>query len=554
MKRKAAHGKLWLPEGFRFTTGSVPTPAYGPGAIRKCPEGEENKQNIKNAWKALEFVPSTAPGNDEEFQTEDFASEDECPKAKKIKQEKVDNRQWTQQHYDAVQLENNLTPPHQDNFSDADTVNAKGPGGFTPLMLTANTQHAVQNASIIIDDLLKKGADINLQTDHNGETALHLAAINGRADVVEKLLSVQADPNIIDHIGRTSLHRAISADSPAVYKILIRDPRTDLNAKKTDGRTALMLACNLALNDAVATLLGADSDVNITDNEGKTALHWAALVDNVFAVQSLLQKSCNIDAQTGKDETALLLAAKEGNFQVVEILLSWGANRDITDYQDRLARDIASERQFNNIVELLDQTTTDLRLGVQQNICQATSKPRKKRSSKEADRDKKPRKTKKQKEAEKLQQTRLTPPYPQAPVLKAEELPPCSNAFMQQQQIPTDFALDCVPSTTWPTTLTPETDNNLASPSSNGSVCKNGSPSRFQGVQMPQPQYNSYYPTPPSQTSSNLMPLTPTPTPTTPSSPGQWDSCSPNSDANWSDDTHSPLQMQQKPRSNKYYL
>ncbi len=59
-----------------------------------------------------------------------------------------------------------------------------------------------------VKELLKLGVDPNFQKYANKQTALHLASLNGHADVVEYLLAHGADPSIADSKGSSALDEA----------------------------------------------------------------------------------------------------------------------------------------------------------------------------------------------------------------------------------------------------------------------------------------------------------------------------------------------------------
>ena len=94
-------------------------------------------------------------------------------------------------------------------------VNAKDKNGDTALILAAN------NGKVeVVEKLLGKGADVNL-ADKNGNTALIWAANNGKVEVVEKLLAKGADVNLANKDGYTALMLAASNGKVEVVKLLL---------------------------------------------------------------------------------------------------------------------------------------------------------------------------------------------------------------------------------------------------------------------------------------------------------------------------------------------
>ncbi|APR98127.1 ankyrin repeat domain-containing protein [Wolbachia endosymbiont of Folsomia candida] len=81
------------------------------------------------------------------------------------------------------------------------------------------------------------------------------------------------------------------------------------------------------LNDCIGIV-----DINAKNTEGKTALHHAALANNHDTIKLLLEKGANIDAKDNKGQTALYYAALANNPDTVKLLLEKGANHNTEDY------------------------------------------------------------------------------------------------------------------------------------------------------------------------------------------------------------------------------
>ncbi|XP_068979164.1 ankyrin repeat domain-containing protein 39-like isoform X1 [Bombus flavifrons] len=99
---------------------------------------------------------------------------------------------------------------------------AEDSAGYTALHYAARNGHYK-----ICNILLENGAAVNAQTRCGHATALHRAAMQSHSEIVELLLRFDANPNLKDVDGYTALHRALTARSTPVCKLLI--PCTDLS-------------------------------------------------------------------------------------------------------------------------------------------------------------------------------------------------------------------------------------------------------------------------------------------------------------------------------------
>lgn len=89
--------------------------------------------------------------------------------------------------------------------------------------------------------LLEYGADPEVAETLHGNTALHIAAENGRADLALILLDGGADPNSRNHYGATPLHAAAEKGTAKVVRLLLKRG-ADAGARDAWERTPLELA------------------------------------------------------------------------------------------------------------------------------------------------------------------------------------------------------------------------------------------------------------------------------------------------------------------------
>ena len=88
-----------------------------------------------------------------------------------------------------------------------------------------------------VQSYLSQGVSVDA-TDAEGRTALFFAAANGHADVVDLLLSKDADPNMANEQGGTALHWAcVNGHGGVVAKLLEAGAKATL--VNAGGRTAL---------------------------------------------------------------------------------------------------------------------------------------------------------------------------------------------------------------------------------------------------------------------------------------------------------------------------
>lgn len=218
-------------------------------------------------------------------------------------------------------------------------VNAAETDGMTAL------HWAVQRRDLEMTDLLlDAGADFEL-ANRTGAKPLYLAAINGDAAVIARLLDAGEDPNaLLTTEGETVLMLVAYTGNAQAVKVLL-DRGAEANTQQFRGQTALMWAAAEGHAEVVSLLLARGADPSLqsaasTKPErrppgGMTALLFAARQGKIDAVRALLDGGANID-QAGADSTSpLLIAVVNGHYDIASLLIERGANPNIADANGR---------------------------------------------------------------------------------------------------------------------------------------------------------------------------------------------------------------------------
>jgi ankyrin repeat protein len=235
-------------------------------------------------------------------------------------------------------------------------VNAPQTDGSTAL------HWAVERDDLEMADLLiRAGAHVTSST-REGVTPLQLAAINGSAAMLRRLLKAGVDPNTpVTTTGDTALMMASRTGTVDAIRVLV-EAGAHVNAQETwGGTTPLMWAVSENHADAVRTLIAAGADVNARSNyvaaangrgfEGRTpvsakadkveefASGWltpvmlAAREGNTDVARLLVDAGAAVNARAGDGKTALALAIFNGNYDVASLLVDHKADVNVADAQ-----------------------------------------------------------------------------------------------------------------------------------------------------------------------------------------------------------------------------
>lgn len=131
---------------------------------------------------------------------------------------------------------------------------------------------AVREGSDRVVDVLLKHPQLDVNSSNSaGETALMLAALQGRLQVSQRLIERGAR---ISQQGWTPLHYAASGPEPRVVALLL-ERGAPIEARSPNGTTALMMAARYGSEESVTLLLEQRASASVRNERGMNAADFA---------------------------------------------------------------------------------------------------------------------------------------------------------------------------------------------------------------------------------------------------------------------------------------
>jgi ankyrin repeat protein len=211
--------------------------------------------------------------------------------------------------------------------------------GVTPLQLAA-----INGSAPMLGRLIKSGADPNAPLTPSRDTALMLAARTGKTDGIRLLLEAGADVNAAETWGgTTALMWAVAEGHVEAARMLIAagadvNPRSHYvaaaNGRGFEGRTPsptrteekveefasgwltpLMFAARDGALELARILIGAGADVDAMAGDGKTALALAIFNGNYDVASFLVDSKADVNRADAQRFTPLFWAADRRNME-----------------------------------------------------------------------------------------------------------------------------------------------------------------------------------------------------------------------------------------------
>lgn len=223
--------------------------------------------------------------------------------------------------------------------------------------------------------LTESGANVN-DTDNRGRTALYVAALNGKLNIVDYLLNHDADPN--KGASWKGNQRPIHVAAKYGYVEIIQDllhHGAKIDANDSAKETALHIAAWYGRSAAVKFLLDEGANPNAKDIYGYSALHFrytpqvvknldgatgGPFASNFKEVAVFLVSAgadVNATAENPKGYTPLMAACAVAPIEAVDFLLSKGAGVEAKTETGATAFSIAQVKKRTDVLELLNKAS-----------------------------------------------------------------------------------------------------------------------------------------------------------------------------------------------------
>ena len=242
------------------------------------------------------------------------------------------------------------------------TVRVKG---FTPLHV------AVENKELaVVQVLVEYGASIDAQESQGGNSPLMLACSEGYTKIAEFLLNNGAKVNIKEKAEPTATYIALQLDhtdssaltplcvASAANKKKIIELLIDHGAQVNDTYSEyqvnpLHIASIFGNVKAAKALITKGANIQAKTTDGDTALHHAAEIGSYELAELLLTNKALIDVKNSKGNTPLIIAVIKGHYNIVELLLKRNAQIDLRNSELATPLSTAVEEGHYNITKLL---------------------------------------------------------------------------------------------------------------------------------------------------------------------------------------------------------
>ncbi|CAH1424938.1 unnamed protein product [Lactuca virosa] len=225
------------------------------------------------------------------------------------------------------------------------------------------------DARIILDNLLH-GKETNLRNKilesditlhiakHESELALTLnsAVYNGDSYRVRRLVAAGLDPNNTDYDGRSPLHIAAMKGFEDIVKFLM-EKGAIINATDNHGNTPLLEAIKSGQDEVVSMLVEAGASLDM--NNAGNCLCMAVAEGDFEFLKRVLANGINPNSKNYDLRTPLHIAAAEGLYSIAKLILEAGGSVMSKDRWGNTPLDEARVGGSKKLIKLIEDAILD---------------------------------------------------------------------------------------------------------------------------------------------------------------------------------------------------
>ena len=212
-----------------------------------------------------------------------------------------------------------------------------------------------------------------LDKDVDGYTALHIAALYGKLELIKHLIEEeQLYPTVPGHKKASPLIVAAGSGNHSIVKYFIEEQHIDPSADRDeDGYLAIHRACQKSMLSVVKYLFEKTKEICLMEatdifsdftKDDTALLHIAALSGNIDTVKYFTEEcKCDTNLLNKAGRTALFYACQNGNIEVVKHLVEVGhCQCSITDSNLNTPLHLAAQHDNLPVVQyLLEERSCD---------------------------------------------------------------------------------------------------------------------------------------------------------------------------------------------------